>query len=92
MANPIYTGVFSSHQQLSSAQLDALVFALNNHDHGTESGGGLPIAISGLPVLNVASLIAAGLQVNTLGFPFIQTLSADPVSPVSGQIWINTSV
>ena len=42
MSNPIYSGTFSSHQQLPAAQLDAVLLALNNHDHGTETGGGLP--------------------------------------------------
>ena len=60
MSNPIYTGIFSQYQVLTSAQLDALLYAINSHDHGTEAGGGQPINLSGL--------IAAGLAITTGGY------------------------
>ena len=87
-SNPIYSGVFTSHQTLPSAQLDALVFAINNHDHGTEAGGGLPVNLAG--VLNLTYLISAGLQINSNGWALIQPLGSDPGSPVTGQIWLRT--
>jgi len=42
MANAIYTGVFSSGQTLPAAQMNDVIFYLNNHDHGTEANGGIP--------------------------------------------------
>jgi hypothetical protein len=43
MSNPIYTGVFSAGQTLPAAQLNDVVYYINNHDHGTEANGGAPI-------------------------------------------------
>ena len=88
MANPIYSGSFSSHQTLPAAQLDALIYAINNHDHGTETGGGLPVNLTG--IITIALLQAAGLQVNSNGYSLLQTTTSDPGSPVNGQMWLRT--
>ena len=87
MSNQIYTGVFTSHQVLPSAQLDALILALN-HDHGPEAGGGLPVNLTG--VLTIALLQTAGVQINSNGYSLLQTVTSDPVSPVTGQMWLRT--